>query len=417
MNGSVTKYKQKNGRTSWGYHFRPSKDANGKWIRVAKQGFETKREAEECLADAIAAYRKGHLPKAPHAAEETFAEFFEVWMKEYAQRHCSPKTAERYGELGQYAIRHFGDVPLSKVRPFALETAFNALLDHGGRKTPAHPGGRPLAPKTVREIAFLVYGVFKKAKAWEKVDTNPADFEKITLPKVERKAVNVVEKGSFRTLSAKATSTRLYPLPVLAAATGARRGELLALQWPDLNFDTGLMLVTKSLEETKLGLRIKSTKSGKPREFVVPRQALEVLIEHRERQERDKAVVGVDYADHQLVFCRRDGEYYKPDKVSVRMTELSKKCGLDGVGLHTLRHTHASELLSRGVPLAVVSDRLGHANPNVTLSIYTHPLKADKLAAAKVWEDAMADVIETKMKEPDAKRVSGSVMTKLKKTS
>jgi integrase len=102
--------------------------------------------------------------------------------------------------------------------------------------------------------------------------------------------------------------------------------------------------------------------------------------------------------------------------VSVRVTELAQKCGLKGVGLHTLRHTHASELLSKGVPIAVVSDRLGHANAAVTLGIYTHALKADELAASKVWEDAMADVIETKMK-PAAKRVSGSVMPKRKKTS
>jgi integrase len=179
------------------------------------------------------------------------------------------------------AIAHFGSVQLSALRPFTLEQAFNRLLDHGGQKSTKHPEGRPLSPKTVREVAFLVYGVLKKAKAWDKIDQNPADFDKIRLPKAEKKRVAVVEKGNFKEFLTRARETRLYPLLLLAGATGARRGELLALQWPDINFETGLMLVTKSLEETKAGLRVKSTKSGEPRQFLVPRQALDALIEHR----------------------------------------------------------------------------------------------------------------------------------------
>src|SRR5947209_561988 len=100
MKGSTTKYRQKNNRISWGYHFRPAKDANGKWIRVCKQGFETRREAEVELESAIKQYKAGIPIKA--SAGETFAEFFTFWLKEYAKRHCQPKTVERYEELGAY---------------------------------------------------------------------------------------------------------------------------------------------------------------------------------------------------------------------------------------------------------------------------------------------------------------------------
>jgi integrase len=71
-----------------------------------------------------------------------------------------------------------------------------------------------------------------------------------------------------------------------------------------------------------------------------------------------------------------------------------RKAGIEGVSLHSLRHTHASELLSSGVPIATVAKRLGHANANVTLSIYAHAIEADERAAAKIWDDAMASVIE-----------------------
>jgi integrase len=143
---------------------------------------------------------------------------------------------------------------------------------------------------------------------------------------------------------------------------------------------------------------------------VVPQSALEALQEHRERQNRDKSLFGSDYEDHNLIFCRPDGACYHPDKVSVRVTELARRCGLPkGIGLHALRHTHASELLSKGTPIPVVS--LGHANPDITLSLYAHAPEADELASAKVWEDAMADVIAEQRNVSDAERVSQSVTT------
>jgi integrase len=122
---------------------------------------------------------------------------------------------------------------------------------------------------------------------------------------------------------------------------------LLALLWSDIDFESDILSVSKSLEETKAGLRVKSTKSGKPRKFSVPVQALEALKEHRQEQDRDRELFGADYEDNDLIFCRPQGGYYKTDKVSVRGTELAKKAGLRGVGLHSLRHSHASELLSK----------------------------------------------------------------------
>src|SRR5262252_9414344 len=76
-----------------------------------------------------------------------------------------------------------------------------------------------------------------------------------------------------------------------------------------------------------------------------------------------------------------------------------QRAGLAGVSLHGLRHTHASELLSAGAPITAVAERLGHASPNITLSIYSHALPADNEAAAKLWNDAMADVITGARKE------------------
>jgi integrase len=180
---------------------------------------------------------------------------------------------------------------------------------------------------------------------------------------------------------------------VLASATGCRRGELLALEWIDLDESTGEIHISKSLEQTKAGIRVKSTKSEEPRCFSVPEWALEVLRAHREEQQRDRQLFGPDYQDRNLIFCQPNGAYYSPDRLGARVVELMRKVGLEGVSLHSLRHSHASNLLSNGVPIAVVSQRLAHSDQNITLSIYSHALPADTRAAAKIWNDAMVDVI------------------------
>jgi integrase len=214
----------------------------------------------------------------------------------------------------------------------------------------------------------------------------------------------VLDESKLQTLFSRARNTRLYPLLVLAAATGCRRGELLALQWADLDVDTGLLTVSKSLEQTRAGLRVKSTKSEDPREMGVPEWALEVLKEHGTEQARDRAMFGTDYVDNNLIFCQPCGQYYSPDRLGARVVELMRDSGLPGVSLHSLRHSHASILLSNGVPTAVVSQRLGHADQNITLAIYSHALPADARAAAKIWNDSMADVISS------ARRVDGSAL-------
>jgi integrase len=123
---------------------------------------------------------------------------------------------------------------------------------------------------------------------------------------------------------------------------------------------------------------------------------------------RQSEVGGRDYEDHNLVFCQPSGAHYSPDRLGARVVELMRKVGLHGVSLHSLRHSHATSLLSNGVPIAVVSERLGHRDQNITLSVYSHAVPADTKAAAKIWNDAMADVI-AESRKPDAERKSPTV--------
>src|SRR5665213_2654604 len=255
MTGTITKRARKGGKPSWGYYFVAGIDAAGKRVQATKSGFETKKEASEALRDAIADF-EAKRDAGPVIAVPAFAAFFERWMTEHAGRKCSPKTVERYRELGAYAIRQtvdiagvqmvFGGVALDRFGPMQMELTINALRDRGGQKTKDHPDGRPLSPKTVRHIACVIHGCLEKAVIWQLIERNPMDG--IELPRLTRKAPRVVEKGGVTKLLARARDTRLYPLILLGLATGARRGELLALQWTDIDFKSGLMNVSKSLE-------------------------------------------------------------------------------------------------------------------------------------------------------------------------
>ena len=459
MTGTITKRKRKSG-TKWGYSFFAGWDESGKRVQVTKSGFATKEKADEELRKAIteyqakcgkvteelglfrnriwgyvlgeekkqgfdsrdaaaAALRKAVERRAAESIAEgpvktedpTVAEYFTYWIQEHAARYCAPKTLERYKELGRYFIRHIDETEINELTTEQIQHAIHALEDRGGRVTKDHPNGPPLAPKTVRHIGTLLYTFLSEALRLRVLKiAHPMANKSVRLPKVVKRKPAVLDKDKLRLLFDRARTTRLYPFVVLASATGCRRGELLALEWTDLDEATGELTVSKSLEQTKAtGLRIKCTKSGKERQFAIPEWALEVLREHRAEQQRDRELFGSDYEDHNLIFCQPNGAYYSPDRVGARVVELMRKVGLKGVSLHSLRHSHASSLLSKGVPIAVVSERLGHADQNITLSIYSHALPADTKAAAKIWNDAMADVISNARKMPVSLRMLANV--------
>lgn len=387
--GRITREPQERGRRVWSY-----------WLDGAcKSGFESAAQAEGALRDAIVRRDAEGRKQAQDAADRPgppFAQFFENWLKEHASRRCAPKTMERYGELGAYLIRELGQVRLNDLTTTQIQTAIHHLQDHGGRRTESEPEGRPLAAKTVRHMGTLLYTVLSDADRLGVLKIpHPMANRRVLLPKLTKRRPPVLDEAKLRTLFDRARDTRLYPVVVLAAATGCRRGELLALQWSDLDLQTGSLDISKSLEQTKAGLRVKSTKSEEPRCVALPEWALKVLQEHRVEQENDRAMFGRDYVNNGLIFCQPAGQYYSPDRVGARVAELMRKVELQGVSLHSLRHSHASILLSKGVPISVVSERLGHADQNITLSIYSHALPADSRAAAKIWNDSMAEVVSS----------------------
>jgi integrase len=388
MRGTIISRTGKDGKKQWGFSFFAGRDAAGKRIQKVKRGFARKGEAEAALLKAIANYQK--TPQTANA--RTLNQLFGEWMRNYVERECTPRTQEAYQEQGRYTLRRLGSFQLREITRNQIEDAIHEIADHGGMVTSEHPEGRPLSKKTVRGIGFVLHGCLEYAVYREYIVKNPMDG--IKLPKLEKnRKPKIVEADEFEKTLRLAAGRRLFPLLVLAEATGIRRGEQCALTWPDIDMATGVMTVDKSLEETKqIGLRIKEPKGNKSRKLEIPAYALEVLKRWKMEQARDRELYGADYAAHDLVFCRPDGEYYRPKQVSARVREVMRKAGLRR-SLHCLRHSHASGMLSKGVPAAAVAERLGHANANVTLSIYAHALKGDRDLAAAIWDQERSGML------------------------
>ena len=135
-------------------------------------GLDTKREAEDAMARALAEQRE-----QPVAKEEkpipTFREFYSRWHQEVVMRMHGTKTYENSHQHAEYAIRRFGDTPIDQLTPAQLTGEMNWLEDHGGKKTKQYPDGRPLSSTTVRHVEFAAQAALEQAVIWDIIPRNP----------------------------------------------------------------------------------------------------------------------------------------------------------------------------------------------------------------------------------------------------
>jgi len=184
---------------------------------------------------------------------------------------------------------------------------------------------------------------------------------------------------------------RLYPTVALALSTGARRSELLALRWCDVDLKRGVLKVEHSLEQTKAGLRLKSpkTKSGR-RSISLPAFAVDMLNEHRKAQLELRLQLGMGKPESEaLVFCNHDGSPISPNYFSNMWSRAVARAGLPKRTFHSLRPSHASALIRAGLDVVRVSRQLGHSKPTITLATYAHEFEEADSGAA----DAIGKVL------------------------
>jgi len=391
--GSVFKYTSRTGERLWRYQF-AADPIDGKRQRFSKAGFATRAAALGALDDAVKNYAQHKDPTPAPVPAETLAGWVRVWLRDYAPERVAPKTLERYHGLASYILdategepAQLAAIPLTEVNHRLIESALRALL-HMKAKRIDH-----LSVKSVREVAGVLRVSLNEAFRLEKIPLNP--FLRVKLPQMEQSEARSITPEEVNKLREVCRGDWTFPFIELALATGARRGELLALTWSDVDWLNSSLTISKSLEETKGSrLRIKRPKNGKSRRFRIGQTATMTLRFQQEQQKEYRRLYGDDYHDNELVFCQPDGSFLLPHSVSQIVIHRMRKAGIKDASLHTLRHTHASSLLSKGVPLPAVSSRLGHADTNITARIYSHALPEDDVRAADAWENVVRGPIQ-----------------------
>jgi integrase len=314
----------------------------------------------------------------------TVAEYLRDWLGVAGQpppAGINPKTAERYRELAErQIIPHLGAIQLQKLRPATIADWHTALLKDGGRE------GRPLSARTVGHAHKILGRGLQRLVEREELSCNVASV--VSPPKVPVEEVVILKADDVALLLDKIRGHDLEVLVITALTTGVRRGELLALRLGDVDLDNGTLRIERSLEETKVGgLRFKEPKTVHGRRTLsLPPETVPILREHRRRLLETRFALGVGRPDDEtLLFANIDGTPRSPSNLTAAWRWACKALGLPQVGFHALRHTHASALIAAGVDIVMVSNRLGHANPTITLKVYAHLFtKSDAAAAAAI---------------------------------
>ena len=216
--------------------------------------------------------------------------------------------------------------------------------------------------------------------------------ERSSRRRVEDTEVDILREGEIKELLDKLRGRLLYTVALLALATGMRRGEMLALRWQDVDLDAGKIRVERSLEQTKVGgLRFKSpkTKRGR-RNITIPPAVVGELRAHRKaQQERWLAFGRGRLLEDTLVFATWDGEIRSPNALSTEWAETMLNFGMKAT-LHSLRHSHASQLIAAGMDVLTISRRLGHASAAITLGVYGHLFSSTDDRAAAIMQASFA---------------------------
>lgn len=232
-----------------------------------------------------------------------------------------------------------------------------------------------LSGASVNKIKLNLSAIFTAAVKKEIMRRNPCTLA--TPPKVDTPPaafMNEAESHKFLKALHEYGDFQFEVICNLLLATGIRSGELCALHWEDIDLDTGLMYIKHTLIRMTGGSFNRDTPKtqGSERRIMLPQYIIDLLKEHRRRQTRERLRMGAAWTVLDAVFTNTMGNYLIGSNLNVKLKRVCKLAGIADLHLHSLRHTHASLLINSDISAKIIADRLGHANTNTTLNVYSH---------------------------------------------
>jgi integrase len=318
---------------------------------------KTKEQARKKLLD----LQQNSLAGRLSASTMTLKGCLDFWLDSIVRVKVDVATHALYKQrTDDYIIPHLGHVHLAKLTPYMVSQWYKDLEKQG------------LSPDLRNKLGQLLRRCFKHAVDFGFLHDNVA--MKLPLPRVDVEEMHPLDEDQVKHFLAVAAKHRLYPLYLLAVDSGMRQGEIIALEWADIDFETGVVTITRSARGgQKGGVRVKEVKTKASRRRIkLTRRTLEALAVLWSKRKG------------QLVFPNRRGKHLLKSSLRKSFKLILRKAGLPEVRFHDLRHTHATLALLKTKNIKAVSARLGHADIRVTLETYAHflPVMEDELVAA-----------------------------------
>lgn len=337
-------------------------------------GYETKKAAEAVRARLVHEINTGFYV-------EPSSMLLSEWLSDYWLPVHKTRVKRATHRAYRSAITHhinpnLGGVALGKLKPQLLNNLYQQLLANGRLK-----GEGGLSPATVQNIHVVLRKALADAEDAGLIARNPAARAKPPLAQTQGGALRYWTPPELRSFLELCQGHRLEAAFHVLAMTGARRGEVAGLRWVDVDLDGARMTIRQALLSGDGEIYVSSPKSNRGRTVDLDQTTVVQLRRHRERQLLEKAATR-RWEDSGYVFSRPDGSTIDPRTLTHAFRWIVDSSDLPRIRLHDLRHSHATIAVKAGVPIGVVSERLGHASPEFTLHRYAHVMPGMQREAA-----------------------------------
>jgi integrase len=349
MRGFVT---QKKGRAGW-YPVLSLPGNKKKWLRRCF----TKREAERLLTQEVSRFQSsGWYP----ASGILFRDFAERWLRECVEGRLKPSTTHGYrSTLCAHLLPAFGFYRLDRITPEVIQAFVTERLKAG------------MNTSTLNRVIRELHTILERARRWRYLSENPATV--VERPRVRKHPMDYLRPQEIGLLL-EATPPERRLLFKVAVLTGLRMGELLAMKWEHLDWQSSRYHVTESLWRGRGGFQFVSPKTETSRRTVrLQPGLLEELRVHRGAQDRHRLALGDGYADYGLIFCQSNGRPLDPRNLLQRdFWGALRRAGLRRIRFHDLRHTFAALMIAQGAHAKAIQEAMGHSSITVTMNTYGH---------------------------------------------
>mgnify|MGYP001076854334 FL=1 len=392
MAGSI----EKRGKNSYRLSCLAGYNLQGKPIKKTKTVHGTKKEAEIELAKFVADVQNGMVIEGKSLK---FSEFTEIWKRDYGSKELAPSTYKRYCRmLETRLLPYFGHFYVNKIKPTDIMQFYDLLSkdtqlvrkkDNDGNKTL-----KPLSGKTILEHHRLLRAMLHKAVYWQVIVSNPA--ERVQPPKAKKPKRKYYDDDQCKILlenleQLDEEQIKYKTAIILTVFTGVRLGELMGLEWNDIDFRNGIVSINRSsqyLADTGVFTKVPKTESS-IREVAIPDFVISLLEEYKLWYEEQKSLYGELWIDSNRLFVQADGKPMHPSTISKWFVKFIGQIGLPVINFHGLRHTNATLLIAQNIDVAVVAARLGHAQITTTFNFYVHPIIAHNKKAGFALENLL----------------------------